>query len=137
MNIFFDSSAFAKRYIEEEGSDQVDELCQRAETLEISILCIPEVFSALNRRRREGVISDSDYSLIKDQFSTDIGDAILLDLIPAVITRTIALLENHSLRAMDVIHVACALESQPDLFVSADQRQLIAAQNEGLAVRQV
>jgi uncharacterized protein len=137
MNIFFDSSALAKRYIEEEGSDQVDELCQRAEALEISIICIPEVFSALNRRRRENVISGSDYSLIKNQFSTDIGDAILIDLTPAVITRTVALLENHSLRAMDAIHVACAIESQTDLFVSADQRQLTAAQNEGLAVQQV
>jgi predicted nucleic acid-binding protein len=137
MNIFFDSSAFSKRYIEEEGSDQVDELCQRADTLELSIICIPEVFSALNRRRREAVISDSDYSLIKTQFSTDIGDASLLDLTPAVITRAIALLENHSLRAMDALHVACALESQTDLFVSADQRQITAAQNEGLAVQQV
>jgi uncharacterized protein len=137
MNIFFDSSALAKRYIEEEGSDQVDELCQRAETLKISILCIPEVFSALNRRHREGVISGSDYNHIKKQFSTDIGDAILVDLTADVITRTVALLENHSLRAMDAIHIACALESQTDLFVSADQRQLTAAQNEDLAVRQV
>lgn len=137
MNIFFDSSAFAKRYIEEDGSNQVDDLCQRADTLELSIICIPEVFSALNRRRREGVISGSDYSLIKNQFSTDIGDAILLDLTHAVITRTIALLETYPLRAMDAIHVACALELQTHLFVSADQRQLTAAQTEGLAVQQV
>lgn len=137
MNIFFDSSAFSKRYIEEEGSDQVDELCQQADTLELSIICIPEVFSALNRRRREAVISDSDYSLIKNQFGTDIGDAFLLGLTPAVITRTISLLENYPLRAMDAIHIACALESQIDLFVSADQRQIAAAQTEGLTVQQV
>lgn len=137
MNIFFDSSAFSKRYIEEEGSDQVDELCQQADTLELSIICVPEVFSALNRRRREAVISDSDYSLIKNQFGTDIGDAFLLGLTPAVITRTISLLENYPLRAMDAIHIACALESQIDLFVSADQRQIAAAQTEGLTVQQV
>jgi hypothetical protein len=35
---------------------------------------------------------------------------------------------------MDALHVACALAVEPDIFVSADHRQLLAAQNAGLKI---
>jgi len=41
-------------------------------------------------------------------------------------------LENSSLRAMDALHVACALEWNADLFLTSDKRQFIAAKNVGL-----
>ncbi len=132
MRVVFDSSAFAKRYIDEEGSQTVDEICQNAETVGLSVICAPEIFSALNRHRRDGRLALKDYELIKSQVIIDVGDAIMLDLTPTVIARAIALLETNTLRAMDSLHVACAVEWQTDLFVTADQRQLTAAQNAGL-----
>jgi len=42
------------------------------------------------------------------------------------------ILENHSLRAMDSLHIACAVEWKADLFVTADKRQWIAAKQSGL-----
>jgi predicted nucleic acid-binding protein len=49
VKTFFDSSAFAKRYIEESGSQNVDALCQEAGEVGLSVLCVPEIVSALNR----------------------------------------------------------------------------------------
>ena len=132
MNVVFDSSAFAKRYIDEEGSQTVDEICQDAEMIGLSVICAPEIFSALNRHRRDGYLDSKDYELIKSQVILDVDDAMLLDLTPAVLARAIALLETNTLRAMDSLHIACALEWRADLFVTADQRQLTAAQNAGL-----
>lgn len=132
MNVVFDSSAFAKRYIDEEGSQTVDEICQDAQAVGLSVICAPEIFSALNRHRRDGRLSAKDYELIKPQVIGDIDDALLLDLTPAVLARAIVLLETNTLRAMDSLHIACALEWRADLFVTADQRQLAAAQNAGL-----
>ncbi len=137
MKVVFDSSTFAKRYIEEEGSETVDEICQRAQELGLSIIVTPEIFSALNRRRREGSLSAADYDLIKSEFSADLHDAVSLDLTPAVIARAIGLLETNTLRAMDALHVACAIEWPADLFVSSDHRQLSAAQNAGLTTQLV
>lgn len=137
MKVVFDSSSFAKRYVEEEGSQTVDEICQRAQVLGLSVICAPEIFSAFNRRRREGALSAEDYDLIKAKFGADVRDAVLLDLTPAVIARAIALLETNTLRAMDALHVACAIEWQADLFVSSDRRQLVAAQNAGLTAQLV
>ena len=132
MRVVFDSSAFAKRYIEEDGSQTVDEICQQADELGLSVICVPEIFSALNRHLREGILSKEEYTRIKAQIAIDVQDVTPLDLSPTVIARAIVLLETNTLRAMDSLHVACALQWQTDLFVTADQRQLVAAQSAGL-----
>lgn len=132
MKTIFDSSAFAKRYIEETGSQTVDDICQRTTSLALSILCVPEIISALNRHVREKRLSRQDYFAAKRSLSADVADAVVIELTPEVVSRSILLLENHDLRAMDAIHVACALEWGADEFVSADERQLKAARKSGL-----
>ncbi len=62
----------------------------------------------------------------------DVHDAIVLQVTPAVISHSVKLLETNVLRAMDALHIACALEWQAELFVTADKRQYKAAQNAGL-----
>ncbi len=47
MRIFFDTSALTKRYVEEEGSEQVRALCIEADTLGVSVLLVPELISTL------------------------------------------------------------------------------------------
>ncbi|MBP1602748.1 MAG: hypothetical protein H6Q06_2899, partial [Acidobacteria bacterium] len=53
MNVFMDSSALAKRYIEEPGSEVVEEILSSAASLGVSVICLSEVISALCRRRRD------------------------------------------------------------------------------------
>jgi len=62
----------------------------------------------------------------------DVHDAIVLQVTPSVISHSVGLLEKNTLRAMDVLHIACALEWPAELFATADRRQLNAAQNAGL-----
>ena len=129
MKIFFDSSAFAKRYIEEPGSDSVESICQNATELALSVICIPEIISAMNRRVREGAISQAQYRKIKTCLATETADVTIINLLPEVIADAIFVLENNTVRAMDALHVACALQWNADLFVSSDNRQLSAAKN--------
>jgi len=128
----FDSSAFAKRYIAEPGSEHVDAILQNAAQLGLSALCIPEIVSALNRRVREGVLPQSGYEQAKAQLATDLGDAVVLQLTPDVVATAVTLLESHPLRAMDALRIAGALVWQADLFVTADRRQHDAAQQSDL-----
>jgi len=46
----------------------------------------------------------------------------------------ISLLESPPLRAMDALHVACVFAVEPDIFVTADHRQLSAARKAGLKI---
>ncbi|HQI01560.1 MAG TPA: type II toxin-antitoxin system VapC family toxin [Deltaproteobacteria bacterium] len=137
MRTFLDSSAFAKRYIEETGSQSVDDLCQEATELCLSVICIPELISALNRRVREKNLSQGNYKKIKKALSEDVQDVTIINLTPEVITRTTRLLEGNALRAMDALHIACALEWGAELFVSFDKQQIIAAGKAGLITRLV
>jgi predicted nucleic acid-binding protein len=135
MRLSVDSSSFAKRYIQENGSDKLDNLLQHASALALSVILVPEIISGLNQRLREGSLTDNNYRKAKKQFLDDVRDATVLQLTPAVILQSVKLLENNVLRAMDALHVACALEWEADLFVTSDRRQFDAAINSGLQTK--
>ena len=132
MKLLVDSSALAKRYILEDGSEIMDQLLQRTSELAFCVILVPEIISGLNRRLREQFLSARDYGKVKRQLLDDVRDATVLQITPTVISRSVKLLEAHVLRAMDAIHVACALEWKADIFVTADRRQLMAAKKSGL-----
>ena len=137
MISFFDSSAFAKRFIEESGSDEIEKICFDSESIAVSSICFPEIISALNRRLKESSISKKDYLLIKERLIEEFEHIEIINVVPEVIAKSITLLEKNSLRTLDAIHVASALMWKPDLFVSADKRQVVSAKKTGLKVRLV
>ncbi len=132
MNVFLDTSAFAKRYVAEPGSDTVIELCRRADSVVVSALCLPELISTLSRLVRERKLGKADYRKLKGKAVVDLEDADICQITPGVLESAIPLLETHPLRSMDALQVACALAVAPDVFASADRRQLIAAKKSGL-----
>lgn len=134
MKVFLDTSAFAKRYVAEQGSDKVIELCQQADSLVVSVICLPELISTLSRLLREKKLAKADYRKLKGDAMADMADVDICQFTPDILASVVSLLESHPLRAMDALHVACALIVEPDIFVSADHRQLSAAQKAGLKI---
>jgi hypothetical protein len=137
MRVFFDTSAFVKRYIEEPGTDKVVEICTQADSLVLCVICLPEMISTLNRLVRENKLSADDDQKTRDLILSEIEDVEICYVTPDVVTQTMRCLENNALRAMDALHLGCALIVAPDLFVSSDHRQLEAAGREGLKVVEV
>lgn len=134
MRLYFDSSALAKRYIEEPGSDDVVQLCLQATELAVSVLCIPEIISALCRLRKEGHLTSTLYREAKEALLGDLGGAEVCSITSAVVGQSVQLLEANRLRALDALQIGCALEWMPDAFVSSDRRQIDAASAAGLHV---
>lgn len=134
MRVFFDTSAFVKRYVEEPGTARVVEVCAHADELILSVVCVPEIISMLNRLVQEGRLSSHDYGKMRSLVLREIEDTEVCHLTPVVIGRTIKCLENYPLRVMEALHIGCALLAEPDLFVSSDPRQIEAAKREGLTV---
>jgi predicted nucleic acid-binding protein len=129
MKLAIDSSSFAKRYVQEVGSDKLDLLLESASELAFCVILVPEIVSGLNRRLREQVLTIADYRAVKKQLLDDVRDATVLQITPSVVSRSVKLLEDNVLGALDAIHVACALEWQADLFVTSDKKQFKAAIN--------
>jgi predicted nucleic acid-binding protein len=125
-----DTSAYAKRFIEEEGSDEIDNILFQATELGISLLCVPELLSAINRKLREKTITRSQYSEIKSRFFEEINDIDIILLTDEVIRKSIMLLEKNVLRTLDAIHIACAYEWNADMFLTSDKKQIKAAKKE-------
>ncbi|EQD80779.1 hypothetical protein B1A_00527 [mine drainage metagenome] len=134
MKVFLDTSAFAKRYVAEQGSDKVVELCQQADSLIVSIICLPELISTVSRLLREKKITKAGYRKLKGDAMMDLEDINICQITPDVLSSVISLLETNPLRAMDALHVACAVVVETDIFVSADHRQLAAARKAGLKI---
>lgn len=137
MKLAVDSSSFAKRYVQEPGSNKLNAHLQSASELAFCVIVVPEIVSGLNRRLREEALNISDYRAVKKQLLDDVRDATVLQITPSVISRSVKLLEDNVLRALDALHVACALEWQADLFITSDRRQLTAAINAGIATEYV
>jgi predicted nucleic acid-binding protein len=134
VKVFLDTSAFAKRYVAEQGSDKVLAMCQQADSLVVSVICLPELVSTLSRLVREKKLAKAACLQLKRDAMADLADADVCQITSGVLASVVSLLELHPLRAMDALHVACALACKPDVFVSADHRQLSAARKAGLKV---
>ncbi|MGA2642014.1 MAG: type II toxin-antitoxin system VapC family toxin [Spirochaetia bacterium] len=123
MRVFLDSSALAKKYIAEKGSERILALWQEAEDISLSILCVPEVLTACNRLRREKKLNQKEYQAIKGDFFRDVEDANLINVVPTIIEGAVNCLEGGTMRTLDAIHVASAMSIGSELFVTSDPRQ--------------
>ena len=137
MRVFFDSSAFVKRYIQEAGTEEIVAWCDRATEIVLAGIALPEIISAFCRLRRESRIDNTQYRQLKTLLLADIEDAAICDLTPLVIARTITALEASALRGMDAIHIGSALIMQADVFITPAERQVEAALRAGLRVNAV
>lgn len=137
MRVFFDTSAFVKRYVSEPGTDAVLDWCDQATEIGLSGIALPEIISAFCRLRREDKITDTQYRQLKTLLLADIEDAAICDLSPVVLGQAVASLENNVLRGMDAIHIGSAVALKADVFISADKRQREAAARAGLRVESV
>lgn len=134
MRVYFDPSAYAKRYIQEHGTLEVIEWCDRATELVLSVVAIPELISALCRMQRETRLTAKQYRQIKQDLMADGADALICDTTPQVIQYAVSVLEANPLRGMDAIRSGAALACSAEAFISADRRQCEAAKQAGLTV---
>ena len=141
MHYYADSSALVQRHIEEGGSVWVRThlIVSPAALIVTSDISVVEIFSALNRRVREGPLTPTTYQTLRaDVVNLCATTYQCIELSLAIHDRAAGLLEQHALRAFDAIQLASALSAHEAIantnaglltFVSADQRLLDAARN--------
>jgi hypothetical protein len=137
VNVFLDSSALAKQYVQEAGSDRLEEILSSATSLGVSVICVSEIVSARCRRRRERKLSAREYVKAKQALFEDIEDSSVVNVTDQVVARAVELLERRPLRSSEALHIASAAEWSAQLLVSADERQCKAARRYGLEVERL
>lgn len=123
MRILFDTSALLKRYLPESGREIMLDWFARARPVVAAPHCRVELYSALNRVRRETRASDALYRQTCEEVERNFAGFDVVPWTTVLEHAAIRALEASPLRAGDALHVAAAIAAGVDLFITADQRQ--------------
>lgn len=132
--IFLDTSALAKLYVQETGSQEVCSWYESADDIFVSALCIAEIIASLNRLKREKKLPHPYYLNLKESLFEDQKSWQIVSVSDDIISKAIFCLEQAQLRTADAIHIASALLIPGVNFLSADKEQCKAAQKLGIQV---
>lgn len=138
---FLESTAFAKLFVQEPGTDALIRLLESVEDNRklIAASAPLEVYSALRRREREGALSPEDTNAALDILRIEAARMVQEPLNPAVLEAARQLLDRHPLRWPDAIQIGAAIVAREMfqgleiIFVSALQALLDAAKGEGFS----
>lgn len=132
--LFFDTFALVKRYHEENGTKQVDQLIEGEDTVVISSLSIIETISAFRRKyNRDQLTEDGMNSLLSEFFEEALNDFVIIPMEESVMTFSFDLVLEDDLRTLDSLQLSAALSLQTEdeeiSFISADS-QLVSIANQ-------
>ena len=137
--VYLDTSALAKWYLNEDGSDAFAVFIRKLDVAVVSSLARTEMRSLLARRRRMGDLDPALESLVFATFLDDIAAGFLslchvddprFDEAVSLIARY----PEHPLRTLDALHLAVARNEQVDAIATADSVMAETAQAMGFAV---
>ena len=147
MSVYFwDTSALAKYYHKENGSDYVEGLFESpANKHFVSEVTLVEMLSITAPKVRSGDLQKPDFYMYRKVFQQDIRDKLLLvlKLDSAVVERAQTLVAKHGmtkgvgLRTLDAMQLASAMflqERRLRRFVTSDKRLLVAAKEESFGL---
>jgi len=128
--VYFDSSAFVKLIVEEEGSELAAELWDGCDAVVSSRLAYPEVRAALaaaGRAHRLAPVEQARAETVWEQFWPSVRT---VELTEALAVRAGRLASDFALRGADAVHLASllAVDSADTLFAVWDQRLREGAQ---------
>lgn len=103
---YLDTSALVKRFVSEAGSREIRSLLTGNEPIASATIAYAELYSGLTRRHREGVLSQLQYRLACRRFERDWMALVKVELGAEILSSARGLIQRHSLRAFDAIHLA-------------------------------
>lgn len=134
---YFDTSAWLKLYVREEGGDEARDLAKRHHLFSSGIL-LTEAFSALRRKREARELGDAVLRMLIRTMREDVSAVEIIHAGAEVLARSQEVVLATPVRTLDAIHIASALvvQNRAELsltFVTSDRKQSDAARALGLA----
>lgn len=138
---YLDTSALAKRYLDEPGSTEFESYLCEFSWAAISTLTLVEMHCLLARRRRYQELTSEQERRVREALKEDVdlGDLRLLPVADhhlQLALRLLDSLEQHALRTLDAIHLALIQSAGHRVLATADLKMASAAADLGLEVWQ-
>lgn len=139
---FLETTAFAKLFVQEQGTKELIELLAEVEDNHklIASSAPLEIYSAIRRRERAGTIPAEIATHILDSLGVESSRAVQQPLNPAVLEAARQLVDRTSLRWTDALQLGAAVtarsmyQGMAITFISALPQMLEAAKAEGFEV---
>ncbi len=136
---FLESTAFAKLFVQEPGTDALIRLMEAVEDNRklISAATPLEVYGAIRRRERSGAITAENATAALDILRMEAARMVQQPLNPAVLEAARQLLDRTALRWPDTLQLGSAavardmFQGTEVIFVSSSAQMLEAARSEG------
>lgn len=119
MNVYFETSAFFKLIVDEEGSGDALELWDAAHRVTGSRVTYPEARAALASAARAGRVSASEIRLVRSRLETRWEQFEIIEIDDELSKSAGDLAEEHALRGFDSIHLASAVALADDSMLLA------------------
>lgn len=134
--VYFDSSAFVKLLVEEDGSDLAANLWDGCDAAVASRLAYPEVRAALAAAGRARRLDESNQRRAEAEWENYWASTRAVELSEPVTTRAGALASQFALRGADAVHLASllAVGAADTVFAVWDQRLRAGAHAAGAQV---
>lgn len=134
--VYFDSSAFVKLLVEEEGSDVAAALWDGCDVAVSSRLAYPEVRAALAAAGRVGRLDRDGQRCAEVAWEEFWSSARAVELTESISQRAGELAGEHALRGADAVHLASVLAMGPGelLFAVWDRRLRTGVRAAGVSV---
>lgn len=140
MNVYFDTSALVKLWIEEEGATRIRLLTEEATNAATSLLTHAELRSTFARLRRERRLDEATHGRLRVQAGEQLARMIVIGLSFDLVADAGELAEVHGLKTLDALHLTAALGLRQNaglgdwVFATFDLKLARAAAAEGFAV---
>lgn len=139
MILYIDTSALVKRYINEEGTDEVIAWMNQADIIGTALVTRAELVATLTRAIRGNRSLAKDFLVSLDEFRGHWSHYQHINIDDALIIRADSLASIYALRGYDAIHLACALTWQdllnsPITLATFDKELHEAAEKSGIQV---
>lgn len=139
MIYYLDTSALVKRYFEEPGTENINQLLAQGRIYATSLLTYAEMLAAFARKHKARELPSAEYRNLVRQFEIEWKRFHIVSLKDDMIPLLRAAIMKHHLRGADGVHLASALYLEQSIhdevmMIASDRELLIAAKKAKLRV---
>ncbi len=121
MKAFIDTSSLFKKYIEEMGSKEFDELLNKILEIIVSPVTLLEMNSVIERRVRDKSLSKKEALWIRKEINIDFKFFSKVQYNKNLEQKGLELIQKYQLKTLDSLQLASGYLSKADIFITSDK----------------
>ncbi len=130
MRAFIDTSSLIKKYIAEEGSNELDAILERIHEIIVSPICWLEINSAVKRRLQEKTLTKQQASWLQTEVKRDFNYFSKIIWNENLEQKALEIVHKYSLKTLDSLQLASGHISKSDIFLTSDKKLFATAGKE-------